>query len=181
MVQGGGIPRRLVWMGLVVVTVGLGVWGFAVMPQRVAPAPLDVLYRTARLFTLNLDVEPGTAPPWQLWVAAVLAPLLLARGVAELFRERLQGALAQFLVRPEVVVLGAGYRAGTLAEAAQFPLNGPGARSREGGAAGAAARLRQLPRRLHSRAAGTDDGCVGGGPGGRGRLPALLPTGGTRS
>ena len=107
---------RAVWTGLLVVTIGLGLWGFAVVRQVVRPTAMDVLYRTARLFTLNLDVEMGVRPPWQLWVAAVLAPALVARWIAQLFREQLRSAVVQFLVTPHVVVFGANYRSAALIE-----------------------------------------------------------------
>jgi hypothetical protein len=118
MARNGGRLSRWMWLGLFVVTVGLGAWGFADLAQQEQLTAPDVLYRTARLFTLNLDVQSPDHPPWQLWAAAVLAPLLLVRGIAELFRERLRGAMVQLFVRPEVVVLGAGHRAAALAAAA---------------------------------------------------------------
>jgi hypothetical protein len=107
---------RAVWTSLLVVTIGLGLWGFAVVRQDLRPTAMDVLYRTARLFTLNLDVDMGVRPPWQLWVAAVLAPALVARWIAQLFREQLRSVVVQFLVTPHVVVFGANYRSAALIE-----------------------------------------------------------------
>ncbi|MBV9313807.1 MAG: NAD-binding protein [Pseudonocardia sp.] len=104
----------MMWIGLLVLTVGLGIWGFTVVKQAVPPTPMDVLYRTARLFTLDLDVDKGVRPPAQLWIAAVLAPVLLIRGIAELFLDGLQGVAVRSLVRPDVVVFGANHRSAAL-------------------------------------------------------------------
>ena len=99
------LQRRLVWVVLLLVTVGLGRWGFhEAWPGE---SPLYSLYRTARLFTLNLDVKDDTEPRPVLWVAAWLAPILLVRGIAELFRDQLH-SVARFFVHRRMIVFGAG-------------------------------------------------------------------------
>jgi Trk K+ transport system NAD-binding subunit len=117
------VQRRLFWRALLVVTLVLGVWGFLLLPPPMyPPRPLDALYRTARLFTLNLDLaQPDPKTNWQVWTAAWLAPILLVRGIAELFRERLHGVAARFLVRRRrMVVFGAGDGVNALVRAARL-------------------------------------------------------------
>lgn len=70
-------------LAVLLLVLGLGIWGFASLAPaeagRPGPPPLPLLeavYRTARLFTLNLDVPDGTVAQWPLWVAAFSAPLL---------------------------------------------------------------------------------------------------------
>lgn len=114
-----------VWPIALVVTVGLGLWGFADLqwgsstPQPLNP--VDVVYRTVRLFALEFDLPPGASAPWQLWVAAFAAPILTLRGIARLFREQLSGVLAHYFVRPRVVVLGANERAAALVTSSPRP------------------------------------------------------------
>lgn len=108
-------PGRVLWSGLIVVTIGLGLWGHIIVRREIPLTPMEVLYHTARLFTLNLDVDSSIRPPWQLWVAAVLAPVLLVRGLAELFRDRLHGITVRFVVFPHIVIVGADHRAAALA------------------------------------------------------------------
>lgn len=109
------VLRPYRWPAAVAAVVALGWWGH----ERSAPerSHLGELYAAVRLFFVNLDVPDGSHPDWRLWVAAVLAPLLTATGLAALFRDRLQGLAAQFLARPEVVVVGAGERAAALVRA----------------------------------------------------------------
>jgi RyR domain/TrkA-N domain len=118
--------RRVpVWPLALVVTVGLGLWGFADLqwgsstPQPLSP--VDVVYRTLRLFALEFDLPPGASAPWQLWVAALAAPILTLRGIARLFREQLSGVLAHYFVRPRVVILGANERAAALVTSSPRP------------------------------------------------------------
>lgn len=110
----GGL-RRFLWPAAVLGVVALGVWGhWRTDPTQPWP---ERLYATARLFFLNLDITGTHDPdPW-LWVAAVLAPLLVLRGLAAVFRDHLQGVVVQLLARPEVVVIGAGHRAVALVNA----------------------------------------------------------------
>lgn len=115
------LQRRGPWVGLLALTIGLGVWGFVLLPVRWAPEPWDALYRTARLFTLSLDLDKGEEPNWQVWTAAWLAPILLVRGVAELFRDRLHGVTARFLVRRRMIVFGAGDGVNALVRSAWVP------------------------------------------------------------
>lgn len=111
------VQRRLFWVVLLLVTIALGWSGF----NQALPGESWVyaLYRTARLFTLNLDLNAGQEPSWTLWLAAWLAPILLVRGVAELFRDRLHGVTARFLPR-QAVVFGTGDSVNALARAARL-------------------------------------------------------------
>jgi hypothetical protein len=108
------------WTAAVGLVAGLGLWGFLVLPVPAPPgppqrlAPIDACYRTLRLFTLNMDLPPGAGPPPQLWIAAFAAPLLTLRGILELFRDQLRGALNSYLLRRQVVVFGANERAAAL-------------------------------------------------------------------
>lgn len=110
----------VLWSCALVVVLALGVWGFLdLRPLGPAAGPdrlpwVDAIYRTLRLFVVDLDLPAGTLAPWQLWVAAFAAPALTLRGIAQLFREQLDGMLTRYLVRPEVVVFGANDRAGAL-------------------------------------------------------------------
>lgn len=115
------------WVGAGLTAIVLGAWGQLAARQQSDISVPEALYRTARLFTLNLDLAmaPGYNPPLQLWIAAVLAPLVLARGVVALFGERLRGATVRFLLSPKLVVFGTGHRAEQLVRAEQ-----PGRRSR---------------------------------------------------
>ena len=97
--------------------VGLGLWGF----RNLEPAPPagtlswpDAAYRTVRLFTLNLDIPDGAGVRWPLWVAAFVAPLVTARGVAALFKDQLAGVVTRYFTRPDVVVFGANARTAAL-------------------------------------------------------------------
>ncbi|WP_300007821.1 RyR domain-containing protein [Pseudonocardia sp.] len=92
-------------------TVGLGLIGNVLTHPDLPPA--EVVYLTALLFVLELDIDPGPGMRVHpvLWIAAVLAPVLSLRGVAELFRDRLQGVTVRFLVLPRAVVFGANHRA----------------------------------------------------------------------
>lgn len=110
---------RRYWLpAAVVVVLGVGWWGFLdVFPGR----PLRALYAAVRLFGVNLDVPDAVAVPPQLWVAAVLAPLLTAGSVAVLLRDRLQGVGTWLFARPEVVVVGAGDRAEAMVRAHGTP------------------------------------------------------------
>jgi hypothetical protein len=118
--------RRVpVWPIALVVTVALGLWGFADLqwgsstPQPLNP--IDVVYRTIRLFALEFDLPPGASAPWQLWVAAFAAPILTLRGIARLFREQLSGVLTHYFVRPRLVILGANERAAALVTSSPRP------------------------------------------------------------
>ena len=118
--------RRVpVWPFAVVVTVGLGLWGFSDLQWGTStPQPLnpvDVVYRTIRLFALEFDLPPGASAPPQLWVAAFAAPILTLRGIARLFREQLSGVLTHYFVRPRVVILGANERAAALVTSSPRP------------------------------------------------------------
>jgi hypothetical protein len=102
------------WPLAVVVVVALGMWGFASLgpddsggPAPQPLGPLQVTYRTLRLFAFEFDLPPGAGVPPQLWIAAFAAPLLTLRGIARLFREQLSGVLTHYLVRPRLVVFGA--------------------------------------------------------------------------
>jgi len=114
-------PRR--WGGALTAVAGgiavvLGVIGFSGLPDG-AGGTLGLgtsLYRTAQLFTLNLDVPDGVSPGPELWIAAVLAPLTTARVLFELLRGRLRGVVMQRVLRDHVVVCGAGARGAHLAE-----------------------------------------------------------------
>lgn len=113
------MQRRLFWVALLVVTLVMGITGFAMLKPIFSPQWLDVLYRTARLFTLNLDLAQGDQPNWLVWVAAWLAPIVLVRGIAELFRDRLHGVTARFLPR-RALVFGAGDDVNALVRAAKL-------------------------------------------------------------
>ncbi len=118
--------RRVpLWPLAFVVTVGLGIWGFADLDwDGAVPAPLyplDVIYRTARLFALEFDLPPGASPPWQLWVAAFAAPILTLRGIARLFREQVSAVLTHVLVQPRTVVFGANERSTALVTSSPRP------------------------------------------------------------
>lgn len=84
----------------------LGVIGFSALDLD---AP-QVVYRTLRLFTLNLDVPEGQDPDVALWIAAFLAPLTTARVLLELLRGRLRAAVSRHLLRGHVIVCGTGVR-----------------------------------------------------------------------
>lgn len=114
------VQRRLFWVALLLATIALGWSGYRVaLPTD---SPLLSLYHTARLFTLNLDLQPpkDPEPGPALWVAAWLAPILLVRGVAELFRDRLHGFTGRFLVRRRAVVFGGGESVNALVRAARL-------------------------------------------------------------
>ncbi|MCO1658647.1 NAD-binding protein [Pseudonocardia humida] len=118
---GAGRRRAALWVALTGAVYATGVSGYLNLRQltddpRTLSWP-EALYRGARLFTLNVDLPEGTQAPWWLWVAALLAPLLLARGVLVLFRDRIGGALVRFAARPALVVFGAGERAAALVAA----------------------------------------------------------------
>ncbi len=116
-------PTQLVWAFAILVVVVLGIWGFLdLRPPGVGNlTPLDVTYRTVRLFTLNLDLpNDATAPP-QLWLAAILAPIVTARGVAALFKDQLAGVLTAHFTWPRVVVFGANPRAAALIATEDVP------------------------------------------------------------
>jgi hypothetical protein len=117
-----------VWPLLALAVVVLGVWGFADLrpagpdsPPPQQPATVEAIYQTIRLFALEFDLPPGAAAPWQLWVAALAAPILTLRGIARLFREQLSGALTHYFVRPRMVVFGANERSAALVAAAERP------------------------------------------------------------
>lgn len=116
---GNWLQRRLFWVVLLLVTVGLGWWGFR--QAWPADSALYALYRTARLFTLNLDVPDDTEPNPALWVAAWLAPILLVRGVAELFRDQLH-SVARFFVHRRMIVFGAGDDVNAIVRAERLTL-----------------------------------------------------------
>ncbi len=93
-------------------TIGLGYWGFREL--RIKP-PLTVpesFYRAVKLYTLDLGPAAGGStsprPNWQLWVALILAALLVLRGLLALSRSRLQRSATKYLLRNHVVVCGAG-------------------------------------------------------------------------
>ena len=124
-------PGRILWAAVFVVVVALGVWGFLRLPPRTGAsageALLDAGYRTVRLFTLNLDVPDGTPVPWQVWIAAFVAPLVTARGVAALFKDRLSGVVTQYVTEPQIVVFGANTRTAALVAAEPVPTGLRGA------------------------------------------------------
>ena len=113
------VQRRLFWVVLFLGTLVLGVWGFWQLAPVLMPKVLDPFYRTLRLFTVNLDLATGQNPNWQVWLAAWLAPALVVRGVAELFRDRLHGITARLLPR-RMVVFGAGDGVNALVHAADL-------------------------------------------------------------
>jgi hypothetical protein len=117
-----------VWPLAVIGVIGLGAWGFAHLDAEPGGGPgprelkaRDVVYRTVRLFALEFDLPPGASAPWQLWLAAFLAPMLTLRGIARLFREQLAGVLTHYLVRPRMVIFGANERSATLVATAPRP------------------------------------------------------------
>jgi voltage-gated potassium channel Kch len=120
---GGRRRHRRAWGGaLTIVTaaiaVTLGIVGFHSLPDGQG-GTLDLgtsIYRTAELFTLNLDVPDGVSPGPALWIAAVLAPLTTARVLFELVRGRLRAVWMRHGLRDHVVVCGAGARGAHLAE-----------------------------------------------------------------
>jgi voltage-gated potassium channel Kch len=77
----------------------------------------QALYRTARLFTINLDVPEGITPVWELWVAAVAAPLATFGVLVRLLHARAQALLTSRLLANHIVVCGMGVRGRRLAEA----------------------------------------------------------------
>ena len=96
------------WGLVAAAVVAMGLWGF----RHLEPATQqlswpEATYRTIRLFTLNLDIPDGASAPWPLWVAAFVAPLVTARGVAALFKDQLAGLVTQYFTRPSAVVFGA--------------------------------------------------------------------------
>jgi len=111
------------WTAAVGLVVGLGLWGFLVIPvpapsgppQRLTP--LDACYRTLRLFTLSMDLPPDARPPPQLWFAAFAAPVLTLWGILELFGDQFRGLLTSYVIRPKVVVFGANERTAALVTA----------------------------------------------------------------
>lgn len=119
---------RVLWAIAFLIVVALGIWGFLdlqpAQPGGPAPPPLgfpQAAYSTVRLFTLNLDVPDGAAAPPQLWVAAVAAPFVTARGLAALFKDRFAGVVTQYFTRPRVVVFGANARTAVLVAAEARP------------------------------------------------------------
>lgn len=115
----GRSPWELSWavIGLLgAVTLVLGTWGF----ERYAPAApvTDHIYRTLQLTVFESGDLTGTIP-WQLEVARVLAPILVAYSVVRslllLSRDRLDTRRAQ-RAADHIVVCGLGER-GTLVTA----------------------------------------------------------------
>jgi voltage-gated potassium channel Kch len=107
--------------GLAALAAVLGYQGFA---RHFAAAgqdrtPFDLAYLTIQLFTFESGSVVG-AVPWQLEVARLLAPAAAAytalRGLALLFRDRLQGFKVRRL-RDHVVVCGLGRKALVLVRA----------------------------------------------------------------
>lgn len=123
------LPTSRSWDGALTVLLGvgaaaLGVRGFLLLPARggVELGWGQALYRTARLFTLNLDVPEGLHPGANLWVASVLAPLTTLRVLLVLLRERVRGLAVRHLLRDHAVVCGIGARGSLLVR--QYAANG---------------------------------------------------------
>ena len=116
---------------MVALVLGLGMFGFTHLNPKdwsVPPGPADralpwheALYQTLRLFTLNLDVPEGTAPPAYLKAAAFLAALVVVRTIAGLFPGKVSAWLGRWLTWPHLVVFGANPRAAVLLDTLPAP------------------------------------------------------------
>lgn len=78
----------------------------------------ELAYRSIRLFFLDLDAPPDAGVPWLLFLAAFLAPLLLAGGTLALVSERANEAWTRLTARGHVVVFGTDAFSMALARAA---------------------------------------------------------------
>jgi voltage-gated potassium channel Kch len=106
------MPFWILLVLLALAAFGLGYAGLskALARNGQATSPLDILYLTFQLFTLESGSQASPVP-WQLEVARFLAPLVAAwaivRAVATLFREQLEAARMRWW-RGHVVVCGLG-------------------------------------------------------------------------
>ncbi len=96
----------------IVITIGLGIWGFRELALRPSLSPLESVYRAIKLYTLDLGpaANGGGAPQpnWQLWVALILAALLVLRALVALGRARLRGIAMRRVLNGHVIVCGGG-------------------------------------------------------------------------
>src|SRR5579884_2217143 len=105
-----------VWLYVAVsipLTLGLGTWGFLELPLK--PTHFNIwesIFRAIKLYTF--DLGPAAAgshspkPNWQMWVALILAALLVLRGLLGLLRTHLQRWATRYVLRRHVIVCGAG-------------------------------------------------------------------------
>ncbi len=115
------IPVRLYVMISVPLAIGLGIWGFLRLPAQPAYNAWDAIFRAVKLYTLDLGpAAGGAASPqanWQLWVALILAALLVLRGLIALLRTHLQRWATRYRLRRHVIVCGGGVHGTSLVDA----------------------------------------------------------------
>jgi hypothetical protein len=111
------VPLPLWVGGMVLVTLGLGTWGFATMHGDGRLNAAQSVFNSVRLYTLDDGpaVLPRMHPGWQIFVAFALAAVLVARGVLALARERLGRLVTRQVLRRHVVICGAGVYGSRLA------------------------------------------------------------------
>jgi hypothetical protein len=111
-----------VWLYVAIsipVTIGLGIWGFLELPVQPKYSVWEAIYHAIKLYALDLGPAAGGSqrpqPNWQMWVALVLAALLVLRGLIALLRSQLQRWGTRYVVRRHVIVCGAGVHGTQLA------------------------------------------------------------------
>lgn len=104
-----------VWLYVVItvpLTLALGIWGFLELDLSPPYTVPEAVYRAIKLYTLDLGPAASGSksprPNIQLWLALVLAALLVLRGVVGLLRNHLQRTAMHYALRRHVVVVGAG-------------------------------------------------------------------------
>jgi len=119
---GGWSYRTGVWVGLLILTLGLGAAGLVRIEllRGETPYPPSVLYRAMQLLFLNFD-EPEARIPWQLEIARWLAPALsgyaIYKGLEVVLRDRFQRLGLALRYRDHVIFCGLSRKAVKLAMA----------------------------------------------------------------
>lgn len=127
-----GRVRLPLWLTVganIVITIGLGTWGFSELALKPKLNFFESLYRAVKLYTLDLGptATGGGAPHpnWQLWVALAFAAALVLRALLALGRDRLAGFAMRRILRGHVIVCGGGVH-GTALVTALAGGRGPG-------------------------------------------------------
>ncbi|MHB8689720.1 MAG: NAD-binding protein [Solirubrobacteraceae bacterium] len=105
-------------------SIGLGVWGFMRLRTSVSQnfhyGFLESLYHAVKAYTLDIGPAVGwygtPHANWQLWVALLLAALLVMRGLVWLLRGHLQRWVMRYRLGRHVIVCGAGVHGAQLAD-----------------------------------------------------------------
>ncbi len=113
-----------VWLYVVItvpLTLALGIWGFLALDLNPRYTVPEAVYRAIKLYTLDLGPAASGSksprPNIQLWLALVLAALLVLRGAVGLLRNHLQRTAMHYALRRHVVVVGAGVHGSRLVDA----------------------------------------------------------------